>query len=392
MRIGLSQWNAFLLAIPVFVIIVFFNKYIWVDSYMPAIATIFFVYSVFKYKFKLRVIFNLPVFYLVIFILYMFIRFDTSIDDVASKNDYLIDLIMYFMLFVSGALISSRGVRFSPFLWVVLTGYIIMVMIRNLYSLQETIDGYHLSVGIVIFCLLPFVLSARIENKNFFHIIMLIIIIFLSLIGARGSLLAILTIYFVIFFWDYISANKTRFALFFLLIITTIVSLTLIYLRVASNELNGIFSDGSIFNILNKRSGTRLDIWTHLYILISDKFIFGYGTHEATNLVSPIEFVEFSMHRNNLAAHSLYFELLYRSGVVGLSIFIMFLFSLWMKLFRVRDVFQAKVAGGTIIGLIILSSTSVVFIFTNLQIFFLFLWVFLGMNLGLSIKKSNIYL
>ena len=56
-------------------------------------------------------------------------------------------------------------------------------------------------------------------------------------------------------------------------------------------------------------------------VLIRENLWFGHGTEQLTSFVAPVDDLDFSFNRKNLSAHSLYFEILYRIGIVGLFLF-----------------------------------------------------------------------
>ena len=167
-------------------------------------------------------------------------------------------------------------------------------------------------------------------------------------------------------------------------------SLFFLYLMLAHDEQIALGSSDSVFNILQKRVGTRLDIWIHtLYFIAIEPFV-GHGTNMSTSLQEPSSDLNFSMNRNNIATHSTYLEILFRSGILGLLLYLLFWYQLWMSFYKYQYIYEIKIASAMIVSILILSMTSTVMIFNVLELWASFAWCYLGFSYGKIVKLSRL--
>jgi O-antigen ligase len=141
--------------------------------------------------------------------------------------------------------------------------------------------------------------------------------------------------------------------------------------------------------VLQKSVGTRVEIWIHLAYLISQQALFGYGTDHLTSVLRPVAFIVFTLPRDNIEAHSLYFELLYRLGAIGLLGFILIMFSIWRVFWSGREQWAVRVAGASLLCLLVYSSTGGFFVFNDLQLRSGFAWIILGIGAGASLRAMK---
>ena len=99
-----------------------------------------------------------------VFLIYTLFRVDIDFFVTEMNNnsdgffDDIINLSTYLILFIFGTIISFNKKNPSEIIWLAITLYFILHILRSLYSLEELQDGAHLGAGVVIISLLPFVL------------------------------------------------------------------------------------------------------------------------------------------------------------------------------------------------------------------------------------------
>ena len=200
-----------------------------------------------------------------------------------------------------------------------------MQITRNLYVLDELQVGYNLSPAIGILMIVPFALATSEKYKRIiFNILFLSILIFFALIGARGAILSLIGMFLFIKYYHLFSRKKLLYSLTFIILLLSITFFYFLYMALSLNTLEGVVSNDSLFNILQKRLGTRIDIWSQVIYFIGNEPFFGYGTNMSTSLQAPSPNLHFLMYRDNIAAHSTYLEILFRSGFIGLIIYLLF--------------------------------------------------------------------
>ena len=110
----------------------------------------------------------------------------------------------------------------------------------------------------------------------------------------------------------------------------------------------------------------------------------------STSMQAPSPDLDFSMARTNIATHSTYFEVLFRSGAIGLSIYLLFWYKLWMAFYKYQHIYEIRIASGMIILIMIISLTSTVMIFNTLELWSSFAWYYLGFSYGKMVKISRL--
>jgi O-antigen ligase len=351
-----------------------------------------------------------------IFIVYAWVRLDdawaldifrVAPDGLRPGLSYVLDLIIYYALFVTAALVYYKKSRFSIFLWFLICGYIVAFIIRNSLDIAGLQEGYNLSPGFVLVTLLPFVFLMHGDRNKvplIPSVLLFFCIIWLALIGARTAVGALLIFWIVMRVWPTITRSRFMYFATFWAALLFIACVTVLYvLYTISDPTDSLLKESLIedsgVGIFHKSIGTRIQIWVHLLFLISQQPVFGYGTDHATFLVSPLSFLEFTLNRDNLSAHSTYFELLYRLGAVGLLGFILIMFSIWKLFWSGREHQAARVAGAFLVSILFFCSTGEYLVFNDLQLRSGFGWIILGIGAGACLRamkdarrRSSVYL
>ena len=108
------------------------------------------------------------------------------------------------------------------------------------------------------------------------------------------------------------------------------------------------------------------------------------------NPSTPVAYLDFTMNRKNLSAHSLYFELIYRLGFVGLFLFLGVILAIWTSFWKGRNLWEIKIAASLTIAILFLASSSVVLIFSHMELRWGFVWLFFGIAFGSSLPITSI--
>ena len=169
----------------------------------------------------------------------------------------------------------------------------------------------------------------------------------------------------------------------------TILLLYFVYIVLMTHDGEALIP-GSSIGIFQKSTDTRFVIWVHLLATIQDNILWGVGSLNSTVQASPLAYLDFTMNRKNLSAHSLYFELIYRLGIVGLFLFLGIILALWTSFWKGRNVWEIKIAASVLIAILFLASAQIVIIFAAMELRWGFVWLFFGIAFGSTLRKSSI--
>lgn len=391
--------NAIILS-PLLILVALFNRYIFVESYLSYFSLCIFVFLIFRHHYKLKsvMLINRIVISFFLFLIYAIFRidFDLFIIEMNKNSDDFFDdisnLFSYLTLFIFGTILSFNKKNPSEIIWLAVTLYFVMYILRSLYSLEELQKGAHLGAGDVIISLLPFVflgLKNYEKKERYVNLILCVGIFSVALIGARTAAVSLIMLMLVMNIWPYIIRSKFRYILFLFITMLTILSLYVVYMVYMVHDGDPIIS-GSSIGVLQKSTDTRFMIWVHLLYIIQDNILWGVGSLKSSSQESPLQFIDFTMNRKNLAAHSLYVEIIYRLGIVGLFLFLSIIFALWTCFWKGRNLWEIKIAASLTIAILFLASSSVVLIFSYMELRWGFVWLFFGIAFGSSLPKTSI--
>ncbi|MGV8058415.1 MAG: O-antigen ligase family protein [Smithellaceae bacterium] len=392
--------GALLMSMCALIPISIWNRYIFLESNLPFLLIVMTIAAFVLRANKLY--WNGLLLFLVsfsLFIIYAWARLDmvwgsqlNLLNTLEVKRGiyYVLDLIIFCLLFVIAALLYYKKMKFSVFLWFLICGYIIAFILRN-YDIPALQVSYNLSPGFALITLLPFIYLKNSENKtkNPFvaNAMFMLCVIWLALIGARTAVATLFLFYLGLRAWPFITRNRFIYYSIFWGMLLGIVILTILYLSFA--HLDNAVIEGTVFHIFSKRLGTRTEIWMHLLQLISQNPILGYGTDHATALQTPLTFLEFTYNRNDLSSHSTYFEILYRLGIFGLLGFVLIMFSIWRLFWAGRKQWVVRVAGAFLLSSLFFASTCEFLVFSSMQLRSGFAWVILGIGAGASFRVMS---
>ena len=402
-RVQIKTIKGLLLAIMALAPIAIWNRYVFLESNAPLLLTVMIVLAFLLTHGKVPRglhLFGVTLPFLAL-ILYAWMRLSDPLSLNFSAPDgsdgpsgivYVLDLFMYCALFLCAAWMYYRTCRFSTFLWFLICGYIVAFIVRNSVDLRGLQDGYNLSPGFVLVTLIPFVFLRIAQDNKMSQIVPLALwmlcTLWLAVIGARTAVGAMMIFFTVVYVWPFITRNRIRFHLTFWGAVASIPLLIALYLALVTTTGGSLIDDTGI-GIFQKRLGTRVDIWIQLVYLISQQPWFGYGTDYGTNIVAPLQFLEFSYNRDTLASHSTYLEVLYRLGIAGLLFFVFLISRVWALFWHGRHLWPVRVAGAFLISIIFFNAAGGYLIFTDLRLRNGFGWIILGLGAGACLHSMK---
>lgn len=172
------------------------------------------------------------------------------------------------------------------------------------------------------------------------------LIYLVSILGTdtRSLLLSTIAMLTTFFIWEKIIVNKRKFYSYFWIIVIILITFIFVYPNLDLYLSNFNSLNNYIVNLTGKRifSGREL-IWRGLLRLISKKPLFGYG--------SGIHAEDFFV--SDLTSHNLYLEISLQTGLIGLTLFFIFLFFLWKNFYSAKDDLSIKIAGSYFVGLMV---------------------------------------
>lgn len=226
----------------------------------------------------------------------------------------------------------------------------------------------NLATGRNVFIFVPFFLIAfNLQNNKLLILFYIVLISYLTFISNRGSIIAV-TFFFISYaIYPFLIKKSSLFKIYFLINIFFIIFIFYFYLA----QLNNDFFTNIFRELFDKRLNTRGFIWIELIEIIKEKYLFGYGSDQASNYIS----YDGEFNRKNLSSHNLYLEIVLTGGLLGLFLFLLLLFSLFNQFYSYRTNHWGRICSSLIIGLMYAGLTSQDFIKGNVvyicMIFFL---------------------
>ena len=350
-----------------------------------------------------KLLFSRLSFYMGIFILYLFIRqydFSNSFHLSLINNKYMFNdenfnfgevtyTILQFSIFFLSAIIYYNNPRQPLWFWLLISGYMILFVLRNSIGFEELKSGYRLGAGYLIFSLIGFMFIKDLKN-NFRKIIPFVVCITFILwnyfIGNRTPVLALIIFLVTMYFWPVIIKNKLMFFSFFWIVTGSIMASIFGYTYIIiSNPTLAENINNFVITLTSRDFTSRFFVWSNVMTYIVDNPIFGHGTDMSSEWFAPKGYTE-DMLRDQISSHSLYLELLLRLGIVGLLIYLSIFFSIWKIFWIGRKKRVVRIVGSYLIASLFFSALSQFWSFESyLQSGFA--WGLLGIGIGASFSN-----
>ncbi len=219
--------------------------------------------------------------------------------------------------------------------------------------------------------------------KNFKVVRWLFIFLFLTgiifITETRSVMLSAGFILVTYFLWNLITKSKLIFKIYFGFITLFCFSFTVIYPKLDKYLPNYEYFDFQMIKHTGKSIHSGRDtIWSLLLDFISQKPLLGYGSSTL-----PSDFFE-----TTLSAHNLYLQITLQVGLVGLTIFAIFLYSIWKKFWDNKLDNKTRFSAAFFIGIIIYQLSEVTLTQGNFA-FGLIQWLIIGVGLSFCLNNNK---
>jgi O-antigen ligase len=378
MKLNLTTPSLLIVIVGSFISILFFTE-IYTEIF-PILLLAFFFLSLAIIKLK-RIFFSkkflATIFIFLVLILYNLINrnngviYEFNYEDVSKLNFNIYHtLIIYLCTFIIGYFYSLQLEYplklLSKIISIQLAIFFVYVLI--LTYINPIDKQVNLATGRNVFIFVPFFLIAfNLQNNKLLILFYIVLISYLTFISNRGSIIAV-TFFFISYaIYPFLIKKSSLFKIYFLINIFFIIFIFYFYLA----QLNNDFFTNIFRELFDKRLNTRGFIWIELIEIIKEKYLFGYGSDQASNYIS----YDGEFNRKNLSSHNLYLEIVLTGGLLGLFLFLLLLFSLFNQFYSYRTNHWGRICSSLIIGLMYAGLTSQDFIKGNVvyicMIFFL---------------------
>jgi O-antigen ligase len=337
----------------------------------------------------------------IVLICYAWIRLDDPVNiDLSLKESggavyatgisLVLDLVIYYTVFISVGVVYAKTSKWSAVYWYLVAGYIVAYIARlSMEGVQELQVGYNLGPGFVIVSLLPFVFLGSGQKKWLFPAILsLSSVIWLGLIGARTASGVILVYLIILYAWPFIVKNRILYTLFIAAVCTSIIVFNSLLLMFGEGEAGGPVVRNSEIGIFQKSLDSRSPIWKQLLYLNQDNIYIGRGMDAATVAEPALSNFEYIM-RDDLSSHSLYFEIYYRIGLIGLFLFALLISMVWQHYWKGRWCWEVRVAGAYLCSALIFATTGEYLMFSMWSVWNGFGWIVLGIGSGAVLASKE---
>lgn len=206
-------------------------------------------------------------------------------------------------------------------------------------------------------------------------------VIFL-LLSERTIAITMVLIYLAYFFIGKLSKGKFIHITLLLCVFLGVVGFTYLYVQlqyldlgIAINQLFRTYTGGNFF------SG-RNTIWETAYKYIAQAKFFGYGFNNSVMKSSGFD----------KSVHNTYLHILLQGGLVGLSVFYLFIMSIWKRYYRFIDNHVVRLAASYLIGILVYINFEVTLIGNTVGPG-IFMWLIIGIGIiysnNLKLKDYN---
>jgi len=369
-----------------------FNSLIFNEYNVYILSALFLFYCIYNMSAFSKSLFTRSTIYIFLLFIVYAISMAVPVPEFLYNLE-LVSLFCYFLFFVLGAVLFYDKEYITDLVWFLTLSYLFAYLARISMDLEGAIEGTNLSSGIVVVSLVPFVLiNLKKYTRNYImysYVLVLFLMVWCAVIGARAVTLGFLFFLFTFHFWPLITRNRFVYITYFLSCLFFMSLGVLYYIFFITDPDFALLSNSGI-GILSKRVGTRLDIWVHLVqVIVQGDWLWGNGSNLKTGDLTPLAYLDFSMNRANLSSHSTIFEVIYRIGVFGLSIFFILIFSIWSFLWKSSGTNLTRIICSSIIMLIPICFSSTFLVFSAFHLRCAFVWILLGFGYGYTLSLAK---
>lgn len=196
----------------------------------------------------------------------------------------------------------------------------------------------------MLFMLFFIIWARRHSNYKFFYNITFIFG-FLTMLGsdARSALLSGLIGFTTYLSWKFLTKNKFQFSLFILIVLSALLAFVFVYSRLPEWEHFLYFENLMLQYTGKSLMSGRQFLWGPILPIIGEHPWFGHGPGVTAG---DVLFVNHSLH-------NLYLQITLQNGYLGISIFMMLLFTIWMTFWVARKDKTVKLVGTFFIAILV---------------------------------------
>lgn len=234
--------------------------------------------------------------------------------------------------------------------------------------------------GPYIFLSLYFIFF-KIQQTKFTVIDLLILMATLVLIlasDARSILISAIIGLFIFIFWKIISRSKFIATIVYMIAIIIILSMIFVYPQLPQWQYFHIIEEWMLETFNKSLMSGREEIWIVILELINQKPFFGYGPDAI-----PAELIY-----ENYSTHNLYLNIAMQSGILGLIIFIVLFYAIFITFVKSKESKTVRLAVAFLFTILVHQFFEITLIQNQLSIG-LIQWTIIGIGLGFATNNLN---
>jgi O-antigen ligase len=253
--------------------------------------------------------------------------------------------------------------------------------------------GNSLMLGNLTVILLPYMYLVFVGKPNSRFIFSLIILSYLMVTLCRTAFVAAVIFFLTYYIYPYLIVNKRRYKLFFpsfMIIIFLLIALYLAAMFFSSDSPLisgfGLLDDISRMFFGGKGLGRGREIlWGQLLPYIIDKPLFGYGINQESGFFKSTAAI---LGYRGLDAHSIYFELLIRGGILLISFYLILFYKIWGSFYSTINSQMSRIAASGFMAFLFIGAALPIGITGGIAMNTL-LWFYWGVASGYTWKKNH---
>lgn len=295
-----------------------------------------FIYYISRHYYNINTLFHLYLYSAMYFIIYIITFF---ISNEHNSFSYLFALLgtLSFIIISSHNQWQHKYLKLFAHIASGITWFVFLnwLLVEPIFDGYQSISKNPNSLAIILFCilymqLLTFRYSSYI-GRSYFGLLICINLFLIYTTSSRSVFLSILILLLSMLLLLY---SKKAFSKLFSTVLIFNFGFILIYVLLENTKI-GQFLNGVSLHLLDKSfySG-RNEIWKQLLPYIYDKPFFGYGI--------GIDARELTSQANT--SHNQYIQILLESGIIGLTLFLLLLYSIWKLLLQNLTTFESKLS------------------------------------------------
>lgn len=241
---------------------------------------------------------------------------------------------------------------------------------------NSNLIGAYMFISMFFICLKIFT-----SKRKFVHLCFgLITLLILVASDTRSIILALLVSFILLILWPIITKNKFISTIFYCLFIFSLFIVVFVYPNLPNWKYYNTFESWMLEHTGKSIMSGRSDIWLSVNEYISIKPFLGYGPNVvASDLISK-----------DASTHNLYLNLTLQLGYIGLIIFILILFIIFLNYLKSKESIVIKLSAVFFFGILTHQLFEITLIQNQLSIG-LFQWIIIAIGISQTHKFELIY-